>query len=389
MPTEILLKIFAVLDDFELLQVAGTCIRLESIAQNAFSQRYAAKYFTVNGKYTESAYETMIQQFHDGIKSIEVHKIDRIDEKHWLTKILGKCHIERLKFVQCNFENVRNALINHPNLTHLTFDGGRGNSFVKLPYLHRLREFKMRHFDGMYYADCVQVIRNNLQLRVIEIVDDSFNNPCEIIDCVYAYHLNLDRLCVINEAKPLRLSTIEELDEFQTVAQSVESMGISIDIASVGWLRRLSANCKNLTRLELFHVGHTLRNGFAEIIASFQQIKSLTLDLRVYEAVIVSIAEKLPNLNELSLKYRCQTPTSNDYILTLLQKCEKLNRIVVDARINCFQTRQPVVTTTFRNNFRKSTESRQDAVIFESKENGRTITTVTNQRKTFHEKKSK
>lgn len=72
---------------------------------------------------------------------------------------------DRFEFVNCYFANVRNCLSSHKNLEHLTFYGG----CVKLPFLHNLRELKVHHFDGMYYANYIQVIRNNRQLKVIEI----------------------------------------------------------------------------------------------------------------------------------------------------------------------------------------------------------------------------
>lgn len=380
MPIEILLKIFATLNDVELLHVAGTCTRFGPIAQLVFDERYATKYFVIQSKHKKLMYENLIEQFHSGIKSIEIHKISKIANGHWIMQILRNCHIDRIKFVDCSFANVKNSLSNHKNLTHLSFQGGCGYSFVKLPYLHNLKEFKVYHFDGMYYADYMQVIGNNRQLKVIEIIDDSVNEPCEIFDCIHQCHHTLDQLRVINEAKPLRLLSTNAFNAFESVSKCVESLGISTDNKSIECLRRLSISCKNITRLELYHVDHTLSNEIAEFIGMFEQVKSLSLIFKSYEDGIVSIAEKLPNLNHLSLKYRCRTPTSNNYILTLLQKCENLMNIVVDTHIDRFKPKQPSITTAFLNDFNKTTKNRQGLVIFELNEEGRKIATVQNKK---------
>lgn len=379
MPTEVLLKIFAASNDVGLSQVASTCTRFEPIAQLLFEQRYATKYFVVRREYAKSIYETLIDQFHKSIKAVEVQKFKVLSNTHWLMRILARCPVERFKFVGCDFENVKNTLINHENLTHLAFQGGCGYSFVKLPYVHNLREFKVHHFDGMYYADYIKVIRNNRQLRVIEIVDDSVNDPYEIVECVHRCHQHLDQLRVINEAKSLKFSSTDELNAFESVAKCVESLGISTDNASVENLRRLSSSCKNITHLELFHVDHMLSNEIIDVIGSFEQIKSLSLVLKSYEEEIVPIVEKLPNLTQLSLKYRCRTPTSNNYVLTLLRKCENLMHIVVDTHIDRFKPKQPSVTAEFRDNFNEITENRCDSVVFELKEEGKIITTIKNE----------
>lgn len=374
MPIEILLKIFAALNDADLLNVAGTCTRFEPIAQLVFDERYASKYFVFEGKYKKSMYEKLIEQFHSGIKAIKVQKIEEISNRHWAMHFSRKCPIERLKFVDCNFSNVKGALKSHKNLTHLSFKGGCGYSFVKLAYLHNLIEFKVHHFDGIYYADYIQVIRNNRQLKVIEIIDDSVNEPYEIIECIHQCQQNLDRLCVINEAKPLKLPSTEAVNAFESVAKCVQSLGISTDNQnSIECLRPLSINCKNITGLELFHVDHTLSSEIAEVIGLFEHVESLSLVFKSYEEGILSIVEKLPNLNHLSLKYRCRTPTSNDYVLTMLQKCENVRKIVVDTHIDRFKPKQPSISETFVDEFIELTVNRDGLVIFELKEEGKKL----------------
>lgn len=376
MPNEILLNIFAALNDTELLHVACTCTRFEPIAKLVFEQRYTTEYFVIQRKYKQSTCEALIEQFHNIIKAIEIHEVSEIDNRHWLMNSLSKCPIERIKFVDCNFENVKNALSNHKQITHLSFHGGCGYSFVKLPYLHNLKEFKVHHFDGMYYADYMQVIRNNRQLNVIEIVDDSVNEPCEMFELVQQYHQNLKELCVINEAKPLKLLSTNALNSFENVSKCIESLDISTDNTSTEYLRRLSLGCKKITRLKLFHVDHTLSNEMVDIVGLFDQIESLSLVLKTYEEGVVSIADKLTNLNHLSLTYRRRTPTSNDYILTFLRRCEKLTNIAVDTHIDRFKLKQPEITEKFRNDFIVITKNRHSLVIFKLKEEGKIIATI-------------
>lgn len=381
MPNEILLKTFAALNDAELLNVAGTCTRFEPIAQNVFDERYASKYFVIEGKYKKSMCEKLIEQFHSGIKSIEVQKIKNIANRHWVMQIARKCPTERLKFVDCVFASVKSALSSQSNLTHLSFQRGCGYSFVKLPLLHNLREFKVHHFDGMYYADYIQVIGNNRQLKVLEIIDDSVNEPYEIFACVHRYQLNLDQLRMINEAKPLKLESPEAVNAFESVSKSVESLGISTDNKnSIECLRQLSISCTNIKQLELFHVDHTLSSEIVEVLELFEQVESLSLIIKSYEEGVVSIVEKLPNLSRLSLKYRCRTPTSNEYVLTMLQKCKNLRKIVVDTHIDRFKPKQPNVNAAFYDEFFKITESREDLVSFELKEEGRKIASVDNKK---------
>lgn len=379
MPMEILLKIFADLSDFELLQVAGTCKRFESIAQIHFTERYATKYWVIDWTYTESTYELLIEQFQQEIKSIEAHMFAGIDENHWLITTLRKCrHIEGLKFIRCEFDNLKNALIDHPNLTHLTFQGGICFGFSKLPYLHNLKEFKALHFAGLYHMDYLRLIENNSRLKVIEIVNDSFfDKTYEIFECIYEHHRSLDQLHLINEGRALEFQSTNAADVVESVSKGVKSLGISIDHNSIQYLQRLGSNCKNITSLELFHNGIGLGNEMVKAIASFEQMKSFSLTTWSYEEDIISIMEQLPNLKQLSLTYRDNMPTSNDYILTLLQKCKSLNHIIADT-YNSILLTQPPITDEFRGNFKKITENRRDLVIFEVKKCGIKLTTVTN-----------
>lgn len=377
-PTEILLSIFATLDDLELFHVAISSHRFEPIAQTVFEQRYRNKYFVINGAFKRGTYQQLIKHFGGCIRAFEFRDLHNIDKNHWAVRLLNGFQTQKLYFVNCDFENVKNALSRHKHITHLAFRGGCAYGFARLSGFHNLKEFTMYHFDGIYYTECKQVIMENRQLEHIEIVDDSFYNPLEMIECASQYSKHLNQLRVVNEAMPLQMPSDDVMNDMLDLTKRLVSLGISTDNQSFQLLQRLSLSCENIKRLALFHVDHTLENRMIDVIGSFGRIESLSLVLKTYEEGIVSIVKKLPNLLHLSVTYRCRTPSSNNYILSLLRECTSLEEIIVDTHQDKFKPKQPKLNEEFHGEFNEVTLNRPKIVRLELKEEGKSIAIVSN-----------
>lgn len=93
-PINVWLNIFAKTDDIGLLYLSEIRSRFATITPIVFEERYAIKYFVVNGERYGGDHEIYSAQFdHFGkfIKAIEVNYIIVvIDENHWLMEILQK-----------------------------------------------------------------------------------------------------------------------------------------------------------------------------------------------------------------------------------------------------------------------------------------------------------
>lgn len=370
-PTEILWSLFNSLNDADLYSMAIICDRFGCIAQTVFEQRYAHKYFVI--KKNQGKFQQRIEFIGKFIGSFELRDFRHLDQNHWIIRLLKRLPTKRLYFTNCDFEHVEKALHRFKHITHLALDGGCGFGFARFPNFCQLEEFKLCYFDGMYYSECEKIIKNNHHLESIDITADAFSDPWHIIECVTKNSKNLIKLRLINEALPVNTQSINAIEEFVNTSKSIVSLGISTDNRSVQLLQRLGHNCKCLKHLDLFHVDHTLSNEMIQAIGSFDTINSLALVFKSYEDGLLTIVGNLPNLIHLSVTYRVQTPSNNNYILQLMKKCATLETIVMDTHIDRFKPKQPIVEIGFRNEFKQISLNRPKRVTLEIKEQGKTI----------------
>lgn len=346
-----------------------------------FMQKYAQKYFVVKNDFEHGKCRQLLEYVGDFLNAFEFRDIIHFDQTHWLIQILNGYRMKKLYFTNCNFENVEKTLSTFMNLTHLALDGGCGYGFAHLPNFQHLKEFQLCYFDGMFYhTECEKIIQNNHQLECIDIVGDSFYTPWQIIQCINQNSLNLNKLRIINEAFAIHTDSIDEFEKFVNTSIQLITLGLSTDNHSVQLLQCLSLNCQSIKHLELFHVDHTLSNEMVDVIGSFVFIEYLTLVFKSYEEQIVSIVQHLSNLTQLSVTYRVQTPTTNNYILHFLKKCQTLEKIVIDTHIDRFKPKQPSVDRSFIEEFHQISHKRRNGVILEIKEQGKTLTMLNSQK---------
>lgn len=88
-PLLILLQVFSIVDDIDLLNLVENSTRFESIIKIVLNERYRKKYFRIDTtKFNLQRYKDFLQLFGREIKAIKV-KDDR-REDHWIATLLSK-----------------------------------------------------------------------------------------------------------------------------------------------------------------------------------------------------------------------------------------------------------------------------------------------------------
>lgn len=337
-PAEVLLDIFANLDDIGLLYMALSCNRFGHIAKTTFEERYANNCFVIKNDPSETI-EAIIKYFSSCIKKVEAHYLDKVDESHSIIELLVKCPIRELAFHSCNFENMKSALAKFQNVTHLSFHKCNVCGFARLLGFRNLKELKALHVNGVYYTEWNQVITNNQHLEAVEIIDDSVYDSWEIMK-FSTEHSILKKLHVINQRMALQFPSDDIVDNFLSATNYLNSLGISTDNRSMPFLRLISSKCKYIKRIKLFHVDHTLSNEIIEDFGSFDRIEQFSLVLESYEE------NKIPNL-----------------ILSLLRKCANLEKIVISTHKGQFVPKDSDFGADFQDKFNKIVQNRLKTVI--------------------------
>lgn len=201
-PTKALLAIFKSTDDITLLNLASVHPRFEPIAQDVFRERYANKYFVIEGesKRQQEVYSAQLSLFGSSIMAIEVKGIQHNDGDHWMTQLLHKNipNLEKLCFTKCSFRNADELLLLNVNLTHLTFRGGyaENGDKLRLPEYRNLIAIELIKFRDISKSSLEQILRNNPQLEslILKFCNHYFTLP-EIMEIVCG-HLKSRRLSV-------------------------------------------------------------------------------------------------------------------------------------------------------------------------------------------------
>lgn len=175
-PQKVLLQIFSVVGDIDLLSLAEISSRFESIAKIELNQRYADEYFTIDGSMygSSQAYKDFIELFGREIKSLKVKETDARGDIHWMGSVLSKMNcIEKLRWDVSSTSSNELVLEQHAsaNITHLSLHGKDpipGSGFV-LSKFRNLKHFVIDRYPNISMDTFEQVIFNNPALESLSL----------------------------------------------------------------------------------------------------------------------------------------------------------------------------------------------------------------------------
>lgn len=342
-PAEILLNIFALIDDNSLRALAITTARFELTAQIVLSERYANKYFVIkdasyNKQQMQHQYRAVISHFGQLIKAISIHGFRGIDETHWLIQMLNThaSQLEKLEFFDCHFKSAESILSQYLSITHLTFQMCTSDAIVHMPNFHNLRHFEARDFIDIENSSYEEIMRNNPQLECL-MVCNSNEDPLAIISHADKHLKHLKRFHLSNDSDALEFTTVRSMETFLNLATNLQSLGLSMCNDSVELLQMLSSRCTNIQCLELVHFGGDLSQEIIEVLRSFQNITTISLAMDAYQFDIESLLKSYSYLRHLSITLRLEMPPTNEFILSLLRECRNLEKITVNSIIRQYR----------------------------------------------------
>lgn len=392
-PIEILMRIFADVDDIGLLNLSITSCRFEKIAKVIFTERYEDEYFTIDDESDQQKeiYEEQFSRFGSGIKAIKVLGIRGIDKTHWMTEMIQKHtnRLEKLWFRDCSFKNAFDMLANHVDITHLTIIGGSRENYAKvsLPEYRNLRKLDLQKFEHFEEQSLTWILLHNPQLEslILRFAGTLFTVP-EIMEYVFKYLKHLKEFRIFDEFDMDNDGPSNEcIEKFTDVISGLESLGFNADKDALDIFRSISSKCgENIKELELFFPSYYLSEEMLEITNLFPNVETLSLedvDLESDDGVL-SFIGNLSHLRHLTITdmYIQQL----DYILTLLRKCENLEKLVLDLTSEMFEDEDVGVggfihqiNSSFHSKFLDATHKANVDIEFRRYGRGRTIGRVT------------
>lgn len=176
-PVEVLLEIFANVDDADLLCLADTCRRFEPIAETAFRDRYGDSYYVIDGEectHSRDMYSAQLNRFGKDVNAIQVSDAVGIDANHWVAKILQEHinRIQKLEFYYCEFKS--NDFLSQPmenlvdlSLTYVNSQSKNKQILLKidLPKCTKLKNLEIVPSEHFTYDSLVRIINENPPLE--------------------------------------------------------------------------------------------------------------------------------------------------------------------------------------------------------------------------------
>lgn len=339
LPTEILLEIFARVDDIKLLHLSATSHRFEAIAQMVLKRRYADEYFLIDGEsehFIPELYWTQFKCFGNVIKAIELKNVNDVDGNHWLPQILRRHtqNIERIHINSCHFKDSTEFLSQHLNINHLTCSRFVDDcEYVELPKYRHLTSLELNDSPGITVQSLEQIFRDNPQLESLKVFYPQFRFTVSMIVYLVCKHLrHLKELKVQQSPSPMNwLINIPDsfIDESITCLEHLESLSIFADYEFRDCLKWFLPKCKNIKRLKLNYWSCEMSR-IVETFQSFDKLEVLSLYRpREMVAEIELIVQSLPCLRKFILSF--ETFSKSDYIdtLSLLHKYKNLDQIII------------------------------------------------------------
>lgn len=391
--TEILMRIFADVDDNDLLNLTIISCRFESIANVVFNDRYADKYFRIDceSERQQEIYEQLFSRFSNGIRAIKAIDIHGIDKNHWMAQMVHKhigSRLQKLEFRNCTYKNGCDMLLSYMEITHLTIFGGDcdDNHWIHLPKYQNLQKFELRNFQFVTELTIDWILRNNSQLESLILHHASYDfTLAKLMKYIYKYLCHLKEFIVLDHSVEV-VSSQEDMEKFLNVTAGLESLGFTIYTQQSDLNEQLCANfCKNIKHLELLYnqinSTNSELNYLMEVACKFQNVEqlSLNIDYAYHDtAPILALIESLPKLKYLHIPQMMKNLA--EWTLILLQRRDHLVKLVIsigdgrpdDHQMNVFHHH---LNANFHGKFLNA--KRKGNVKIEYLDRGRTIGCVT------------
>lgn len=343
-PAEILLPIFSHTNDIDLANLGTISARFEPMVRELFVERYIGKYFLIEGemKRHQEAYSKMLNIFGSSIRTIEAKGIRHIDDDHWLVKLLNEKtpNLEKLCFSECSFRNADNFLLKHIKITHLTFRGGfaENDYCIQLPEYRYLKSLELFNFSHISKTSLKQILCHNLQMErlVLKSCNHYFTLP-NIVELVYKHLNHLKELNILDSHGRYNdiFMTFGLMDQFASVLTSLESFAMTLsNEVTRELLERVSLNCTNVKRLELFDLHRSYNPEVIESICLFNALQNLSLINCSHQDYLVTIVQNLSNLRYLSITDTMRSLTThfnNAELLEILRKSKNLKKFIIES----------------------------------------------------------
>lgn len=389
-PMEVLLEVFMNLDDMDLLSCAISSYRFDSIAQVAFKEKYAEKYFLVENdpkvvlhsgiESKRDMYCELFKRFGQSIKAIEVKRIEGLNDSHWLVPMIQQHtnQIEKLTFDHCEINGIEPFLSQHINITDLSLHYCYCERYVisQFPMFRNLKKFTLEWYELASPAfdeiDVLKIIRQNPALETL-VLDVWSYHPGEILLVIAENLKHLKELYVkggpLRETPTWELSN-ESIDMLIDSLKHLESLGLAISSHQTDLLRRLGSKCKNIKTLALDYIDNEIIVMDRRIITALHQFKNVTslkLNHLDSDRPIEQIVEQLPNLRNLEISSASSLDVD---VLSVLRKSETLEKIALE-------TIMESMNAEFLTEFSDIMQNRHGRIEYKGKEEGKVTGYVT------------
>lgn len=308
-PLKVLQQIFTSIDDNGLLNLAVNSYRFDGITKTIFEQRYASKYFVIDGESEEEqeSYLALFSRFGSYIKAIKAIRIQNIDANHWMAQMLQKHtkQLEKLTMDACTFNNACEFLSEHMNITHLSLCHNNKSEII-LPKYQNLKKLKMNKLRFISYDTIRRTILNNPTMESLHLRCSGTFIFHEVMSVVVEHLKHLKELFLIDAYLfPEYEMTLWRniIDKFDGSWSHIESLGLTVSKHYAELLESLGVKCKNLQYLELkVPIEDELGGTLIDAIGLFENVESFSLEQDNYNDEIDAVLMRLPKLRHFSIK---------------------------------------------------------------------------------------
>lgn len=341
LPDELLLPIFANLDDDNLLEVSRVCKRFKAVAATSFERTYHDEPFKIYANVTNTlqSQRAILINFGAKFSAIDVMDAELTDDHRWLLDLLKQNseNVKKLGLLAPTAESIdvdlKEILESFPKLEHLKLGG---LDFVEndWPTFHaeNLKNFELHNVFNIIQADMSTFFDNNKQIERFVCHDNDFG----LIESIN------DRLHMLKH-----LDVMEFPDDLEIIKlNSLESLRLAWSDDTNAALAAFQRGCKNIKELDIeFDEDSPLDNDTIETICLFEHLTSLkiTADASALELQHVNALDRrLPNLTSYIIAMDVEVeddgenfPLVIDDVLSAISSTKRLSELELTFAADC------------------------------------------------------
>lgn len=371
-PLKVLQQIFTSVDDFGLQSLAEISYRFDGIAKTVFKERYASKYFVIDGEseQEQESYCGLFSYFggHANITSIEAIGIHNIDANHWMAQMLQKHtkQLDKLTMDGCTFSNAIEFLSDHMDISHLSLRNNN-KSEICLPKYQNLKKLELNKLRHISFNTIKRTIVNNPTMESLHLRCSGTYIFHEAMSMVVEHLKQLKELFLIDAYLfPEYEMTLWRniVDKFDGSLNHIESLGLTVSTHYVELLQRLGVVCKNVKHLEFkVPIEDRLGSNLIDAVGLFENIESFALEQDNYNEEIDAVLKRLPKLRHFHIKLgKSYTYT---FILKWLSKYQTIELICIAVDYVRYDDPAFLINVQFFYKFREIIQNRNVRIEFQ------------------------